>query len=233
MMPDNPRAVIGGNNPPDPLDAINAAHEAVISEAPNWLDGAPVETEAQMQAVDDLRKAARAWRMDLEAGQKSESAPLHDAWQAALARWKPTINDAQRIEKGLVAAVDGFKRKLAEQKAEAERKARAEAEAARRAAERAARAAAESDLEAQREAARLMVEAAAATAAAKAASTDTVKGMRTVTRYEVTDERALLHWIARNDRAAISAFIQEYARRNHGSLLGADGLTVWTEKVAA
>ena len=232
-MTDNPRAVIGGNCPPDPLDQINAAHEAVISEAPNWLDGTAVETEAQMKAVDELRKAARDWRMALEAGQKAESGPLHDAWKAALARWKPTIDDAQRIEKGLVAAVDAFKRKLAEEKAAKERAARAEAEAARRAAEDAARAAADSDLDAQREAARLMAEAAAATAAAKAASADTVKGMRTVTRYEITDHRALLNWIARNDRDAITAFIDEYARKHHADLTGADGIRVFKERTAA
>lgn len=118
-------ASIGHNNPPDPIDAINTAHEGVRMEAENWLDGAEVENEAQMIAVDDLRKGAREWRMALEAGAKSATAPLYDAWKAEGARWKPTVDDAKRIEAGLVAAVDGFKRRLA-----------AEKEAARREAER-------------------------------------------------------------------------------------------------
>lgn len=228
-----PPAPIGHNNPPDPLDQINAAHEATRLEADNWLDGTPVSSEAEMHAVDALRKAARDWRMALEAGQKSEAAPLHDAWKAALARWKPTIDDAQRVEKGLVALVDGFKRRLAAEKAEAERLARAEAEAARRAAEEAARRADAADIEAQREAARLQAEAEAAQIAAARASKDTVKGMRTVTRYEITDHRALLNWIARHDRDAITGFIEEYARREHKVIPNADGIRVWTEKVAA
>lgn len=226
-------ATIGHNNPPDPIDQINAAHEADRIEAENWLDGSPVENEAQMKAVDALRKAMREWRMALENGQKSEAAPLHDAWKAALARWKPTIEDAKRVEDGLVAAVDTFKRKLAAERAEAERKAREEAAAARRAAEEAARAADASNIEAQREAARLMAEAEAANKAAKAAAKDQVKGLRTVTRYEITDHRALLNWIARNDRDAITAFIEEYARREHKGLTNAEGIKVWQEKVAA
>lgn len=223
---------IGHNNPPDPIDQINASHEGMRMEAENWLDGTPVTNEGQMQDVDTLRKAMREWRLALQAGQKSEAAPLHDAWKAALARWKPVIEDAQRIEKGLVALVDGFKRKLAEEKAEAERKARAEAEAARRAAEQAARAADAANIEAQREAARLQAEADAAQRAAAAASKDTVKGLRTVTRYEITDHKALLNWIARNDRGALTAFIEEYARLNHRDVSSADGLRVWSEKVA-
>jgi membrane protein involved in colicin uptake len=128
--------------------------------------------------------------------------------------------------------VDVFKRKLAAEKAEAERKARAEAEAKRREAEKAARKADAADIEAQREAAEAMEAAKQAQAEAAAASKDTVKGLRTVTKYEVTDHRALLHWIAKNDRDAITAFVDEYARRNHRDIVGAEGLNVWQEKVA-
>ena len=227
-------ATIGHNNPPDPIDQINGQHEADRIEAENWLDGTAVENEAQMHSVDALRKAARDWRMALEAGQKSEAAPLHDAWKAALARWKPSIEDAQRIEKGLVALVDAFKRRLAAEKTEAERKARAEADAARRAAEEAARQASASDIEAQREAARLQAEAEAKQKAAAAASrANDVKGLRSVTRYEITDHRALLNWIAKNDRDAITAFIEEYARKEHAVLGAAEGIRVWKDKVAA
>jgi hypothetical protein len=227
----NSPAPMGHNNPPDPLDQINAAHDDVRAEAENWLDGATVTTEAEMTAVDALRKGARDWRLALEGGQKSEAAPLHDAWKAALARWKPTIEDAQRIEKGLVALVDGFKRKLAAEKAEAERKARAEAEAKTRAAAEAARAADVANIEAQREAARLQAEAEAAQIAAARASKDQVKGLRTTTMHEVEDHRAALHWIARHDREAVTAFVEDYARRNHARVQ-IDGVRVWKEKVA-
>ena len=53
--------------------------------------------------------------------------------------------------------------------------------------------------------------------------------MRTVTRYEITDHRALLNFIAKNARDDVTAFIEEWARKNHKTV-AADGLRVWTEK---
>ena len=229
----NAPAAIGHNLPPDPLDEALAPYGDFIEEASNWLDGSPVETEAQMKAVDALLKQIKAAHKSVETAQKSEAAPLHDAWKAALARYKPTLEDLDRIKKGLIGAVDAFKRKLAQERAEAEAKARAEAEAKARAAAEAARLASAADLEAQRAAAEAQREAEAAqvTAAKASKATKETKGLRTVTKYEVTDHRALLHWIAQNDRDAITAFIDEYARVNHRNL-NADGLRVWTEKVA-
>lgn len=227
----NERAVIGGNNPPDPIDAICATFEASRMEAENWLDGEPVTNEGQMKAVDGLRKDIRKMRLDLQAGQKSATAPLHDAYKAELARWKPSIEDAQRIEKGLVSLVDVFKRKLAAEKAEAERKAQAEAVAARRAAEEAARKADTANIEEQRAAAIAQQEAEEAQRRAAQASKDQVKGMRTVTRYEIEDHKALLHWVAANRRDDVVAFLEDWARKNHKSV-AADGLRTWQEKEA-
>ena len=221
------------NNPPDPIDEISAAFEADREEAANWLDGSPVENEHQMKAVDALRKSMRQWRLDLEKGQKSATAPLHDAYKAEMARWKPVIDDAKMIEGGLVAAVDAFKRKLAEEKKAAERAAWEEANCAKQEAEAKARAAAASDLEAQREAEAARQAAIDAERKAQEAKKDNVKGLRKVTKYEITDHKALLHWIAQNDREAVTAFIEDYARRNHkGKALAAAGLRVWDEKEA-
>lgn len=220
------------NNPPDPIDEALAPFGDFISEAENWLDGAAVENEGQMKAVDDLTKQLKAAKKAVEAAEESEAKPFYDQWKAAKARYKPTLDDLDRMVKGLVAAVDGFKRKLAAEKAEAERKAREEAARAMREAQEAARAAAATDIEAQRTAAAAQAAAEEAQRIAAAASKDTVKGMRTVTRYEITDHRALLNWIARNDREAITAFIEEWARRNHKENQKADGLRVWQEKEA-
>jgi hypothetical protein len=225
-------AAIGHNNPPDPIDTALAPFGDYISEAEGWLDGEPVSDEGQMKAVDALIKEIRAAEKAVNDAKESEAKPLHDAWKAALARYKPTLDDLDRIKKGLVATVDAFKRKLAAEKAEAERKARAEAEAKMRAAAEAARAADAANIEAQREAARLQQEAEDAQRAVAKASKDTVKGLVTVTRYEITDHRALLHWIAKNDKDAMTAFIEEYARSNHRRIDGADGLRVWQEKIA-
>ena len=228
----NPRAVLGGNNPPDPIDAICAQFEADRDEAANWLDGSKVENEDQMKAVDALRKSAREWRLALEAGQKSASAPLHDAWKAELARWKPTLDDAKRHEDGLKALLDGFKQKLAAEKAQAERVARHEAAQKMREAEEAARRANAANLEEQRAAAEAQREAEEALRRGAEAKKEKVTGLRTVTRYEIEDHRAALHDIAASDRDAITAFIEEYVRRNHKAR-AINGVRVWQDKVVA
>jgi len=174
----------------------------------------------------------RQMRLDLERGQKSAAAPLYDVYKAELARWKPTIEDAKRIEGGLVAAVDVFKRKLAEEKREAERLAWEAANKARREAEAKAAAANAADIEAQREAAAAKEAAMEAERMAQAARKDQVKGMRKAVKYEITSHRELLHWIAQNDKDAMTAFIEEWARKNHKENRNADGLRVWDAQEA-
>lgn len=228
----NAPAPIGHNLPPGPIDEALAPYGDFITEAEGWLDGEPVETEAQMKAVDALLKQIKAAEKATNEARDLATKPLHEAWKAEVARWKPTLDDLGRIKKGLVSLVDAFKRKLAAEKAREEAAKRAAAEKAHREAEERARQAAAGDIEAQRKAAAAAEAADIAKAEAAAASKDTVKGLRTVTRYEVMDHRALLHWIALNDRDAITAFINEYARQNHRKIEGADGLRVWTEKAA-
>ncbi len=227
-----PPPPIGHNNPPDPLDDALAPFGDTITEAENWLDGRAVQTEAEMRAVDALLSEVKCAEKAVSAAKDSEAKPLHDAWKAALARYKPTLEDLDRIKRGLVAAVDAFKRKLAAERQEAERRARAEAEAKARAAAEAAGAADLSNIDAQREAARLQNEAEIAQMeAARASKAAHVKGLRTTTFYEVTDHRAALHWIAKNDRDAVTAFVDGYARRHHAAA-NIDGVRVWQEKVA-
>jgi len=210
----NPRAVIGANNPPDPIDTATAPFGDVISEAENWLDGTAVETEAQMKSVDVLIKGVKQARKAVDDARDTVTKPLHDAWKAEIARWKPTQDDLDRIVKGLVGIVDGFKRKLATEKAEADRIAQAAAWEATRKAQEAARLADATNIEATRAAAQAMAEAEAAQAAAKATASDTVKGLRWYDRYEIVDHRKALHWIAANDRDAMTAFIEAYVAKN-------------------
>jgi len=202
------------NNPPDPLDEISAKFEAERLEADNWADGSPVENEVQMRAVDALRAAMRDWRIGLERGQKEATAPLRAVYQAELDRWKPSIEDAKRIESCLVAAVDGFKRRLAAERAEAERRAREEAERAAQALRDAHAAANAADLEAQRalaEAERQAEDARIKAAVAKKAAD--VRGMRTVTRYEVLDPVKLARHLWEHDREAQLASQADRARQ--------------------
>ena len=224
-------APIGHNSPPDPIDTITAAFEDARAEAESWLDGKAVETEGQMKAVDELRGSMRQWRLGLERGQKDASAPMHDAWKRELERWKPTIADAKMIEDGLVAIVDGFKRKLAAEKEAARKKAEAEAWEATRKAQEAARLADVANIDAQREAAAAMAEAEEKQRQAQIAAKDTVKGLRTVYRYAIDDHRAALHWIAKNDRDAMTFFVEAYVAKNFRTAT-IDGVTVTQGKEA-
>ena len=219
------------NNPPNPIEEALAPFMDSIEEAENWLDGTTVEDEPAMKAVDALISDIRKAKSEVARAKKSATAPLYDAWKAEGARWKPTEDDVERRLKGLAAAVDPFKRKLAAEKEAAKRKAYDEAQRKECEAQEAARQADATDYAAQMEADLKAQEAMEAKKAASAANKDTVKGLRTVTRYEVKDHRTALHWIAANDRDAITAFIDEYVRRNHKNS-AIDGVTVTTEKEA-
>ena len=230
-MTTDPRLAIGGNNPPDPIDEALAPYGDAIEEAQNWLDGEPIQNEEQLKATDALLKTIKGALKDLNTARDESTKPLHEAWKSEVARWKPTQDDLDRIIKGLVACQDPFKRALAAQKEAEKRAAWEAAEKARREAEEAARAAKAYDIAAQREAAEKAALAQRAAEEASAKQKDKVKGMRTVHRYEIEDHRAALHWIAQNDRDAMTAFIEAYVAKNHKDTEIA-GVKRWTEKEA-
>ena len=226
------RGEIGGNNPPDPIDEALSPFGAAIAEAENWLDGTAVDSEDQMNEVDGLLKEVKAAKKAVTTAEESAAKPIYDQWKAEKAKFTPTITDLDRIAKGLIAITDVFKRKLAAEKAEIARKAQDEMWRKSREAEEASRKANAGDIEAQRNAAALQAAFDAAEAQAQAASKDTVKGMRKVTKYEITDHRALLNYIAKEARDDVTAFIDEWARKNHKQYTTAAGLRVWEEKEA-
>jgi len=224
-------STIGHNNPPDPIDTALAPFGDAIEEAQNWLDGELIENEEQLRATDELLKTIKTAIKELNAARDDATKPLHEAWKAEVARWKPTQDDLERISKGIVAAQDPFKRALAAKKEAEKRAAWEAAEKARKEAEEAAFSAKASDIAAQREAAEKAALAQRAAEEASAKSKDKVKGMRTVRKYEIEDHRAALHWIAQNDRAAMTAFIETYVGMNHKTAEIA-GVRTWTEKEA-
>jgi hypothetical protein len=228
----NAPAKIGHNLPPDPIDEALAPFGDTITEAEQWLDGQKVETESQMKSADALLKGVKAARKAVDDARDVATKPLHDAWKGEVARWKPTQDDLDRLAKGLAAMVNDFKVALAAQKESARKEAERLAWEETRKAQEAARLADASNIEATRAAAAAMDAAEAAQKAAQAAAKDTVKGLRTVTKYQITDHRALLSFIAKNARDDVTAFIEEWARKNHKAFKGADGLNVWDEKEA-
>ena len=230
-MTDKLAAGLGHNNPPDPMEAVAAQYDDIISEATNWTDGSPVTTEAQMLSVDALIKGCKTYRADLAKAGKLCTEPLHTAWKASVAAVKVYTDDADRIQAALVASVGPFKASLAAEKEAARRAAWQTAQDAERAAEELARAADASNLDAQRAADAARNAALDAKKAASAAQKDTVKGLRTVTHHEVCDMRALVNWIATNDKDAMAEFARAYAAKNHSNMPDAIVRT-WTTKEA-
>lgn len=215
MNMQNPRATIGDNSPPTPMEVCASEHDDVISEAANWADGDAVESEDQMNAVDVIIKGLKSYRSDLNKAGKEYTSPAHTIWKEKVAEVKTYTDDADLMQKALVAAVAPFKAKLAAEK-EAERQAAwAAAREAERKADEAARKVNAADLEAAREAEAAKEAAMDAKKAASAAQKDTVKGLRTVTKHEICDMRALVNWIATNDKGAMAEFATEYARKHH------------------
>jgi len=222
---------IGHNNPPSDIDEAIAEYSDSIEEAQCWLDGDPISDEAQLRATDTLLKEIKGALKALNAARNAATKPLHEAWLAEVARWKPTQDDLDLIIKGLIAIQDPFKRALVEKKEAEKRAAWEAAETAKREAEKAANAARTSDIEAQREAALKADEAQRALEDASSKQKAKVKGMRTVYRYEIDDHRAALHWIAKKDRDAITEFINSYVAK-HNRDCDIEGVRTWTEKKA-
>ena len=216
MTDANPRAVIGANAPPEPMDpllAIQAEYDDTFAEVANWLDGGKVENESQMKAVDDLLSAVKDAEKAAIDAKEIEYRPHKAACDGVVSRWKLFLADLDRQRKGLIAAQDVFKRALAAEKETARKDAERKAWDATEAARKAAEAAAPTDLDSQREAAVMAEAAAVAQKASNAAKKDVVKGMRTVTIREIVDGKACINWIAQNDKPALLAFMQAYVDR--------------------
>jgi hypothetical protein len=229
----NDLSPIGHNQGPtlDPIEALTAQYDELLSEVANWTDGALVENEAQHDAVAELLKQFKTYSSALTKAAKERTDPLHKAWKAEVAAVKVYTDDADRMQGTLVACVAPFKAKLAEAKKAAERASWEAADKARREAEAKAAAINAADLDAVREADAARQAALDAQKAASASSKGKVKGMRTVHHFEVTSHKELINDILTNDRAALVAFMDEYARRNHRARTLA-GVRVWTTQEA-
>jgi len=227
----NPRAVIGDNAPPDPIDVALEPYGDVLEEVANWLDGATVENDGQLAATDALLKELKAARKAVDEARDECTRPLHEVWKAEVARWKPTQDDLDRQVKCLVAAQAPYKQKLLAEQEAAKAKAREEAERIAEEARKAHLAANAASIEEQRKADDLLAAAEEAAKLAAKADKASVKGMRTVQVYVIESHKDALNWIARNDREAITAFIEDYVRRNFNGR-SIDGVKVETVKEA-
>jgi len=122
---DNDRAVIGGNNPPEPtpLEAHTANIDDLYEEAHNWLDGTPIENQGQADEVTRLLDLAKKAGKAADTQRAAEKKPHDDAAKVVQAAWKPLVDKASRVETGTKAAIGKWLVKVQE----AQRAAAAEA----------------------------------------------------------------------------------------------------------
>jgi hypothetical protein len=123
-------ATIGHNNPPAPTPfeahQINAAD--LTDEAKNFLDGKPIETEGQAEAVAKILTSAReAWKAADEQ-RKVEKRPHDAAAQAVQDQWNPLLGTVKKVEDAAKAAQTAWLIKKDEEQREIAAKAKAEAD---------------------------------------------------------------------------------------------------------
>jgi hypothetical protein len=220
------RHAIGGNQPP-PVEAF-ALHIEELFSLVSGSVAAPVQTDEQEAALDALLDDVRKAKKDADAERAAEKKPHDDAAKAVQAAWKPLLDRCDKAAEAIKAALTPYRTAKQRAKDEAARIAREEAEAKQRAAQAALRQS--DDLEA-RFAAEEQLKQAEKLAAQANRIDRSATGLRTYQVADVTDRRALLEHVMRNDPDALTAWLAEYARKALPAQL--PGVTIRIEKKAA
>jgi hypothetical protein len=245
-------AAIGHNMPPEPtpFEAVEQKIFDLYDEAKQWLDGEPVSTQGQADALNKLINLIRDAEKEADALRKEEVKPFDDGKAEVQARYAPLIADTKSVKGKTVLALAAAKEaltpwltKVEEEKRESERKAREEAEAAQRAAQEALRAADAADLSAREEAERLVEQAKKAEIAARVAAKDKgqakggegrATGLCTYYVPEITDAVVFARHLWQHRRPEMDGFLNEMAGKmvaqNHDQTI--PGVTIHTEKRA-
>ena len=244
----NQIATIGHNSPPPSPFELMAEHiNDLYDEAAQWLDGEPVTTQQQADALNTLENRIREAAKDCEAMRKEEVKPLDEAKAEIQGRYNPLIGETKTVTGKTVAAINAVKAalrpyllELDRQQKEAARIAREEAEAKQAAAMEAMRARDAANLEQAAEAEKLVQEAKQAEADAKRAENakahakggGRASGLRSVWRASMTDEKAAAGWMWTEHRAELMAFVQEYAdKATRAGKRSIPGFEILEEKV--
>lgn len=255
----NPRAVIGGNEPP-PEEQIKPEWEAVrvhmddlLTEAANWADGVKIESQEQADAVGRLRQllqdaanlADKARVVEKEPFDKA-IAEIQDRYNAYIAPMKNKVPG--KVSKAVVALgnlLTPWLNKLEAEKAERERKAREEAEAAQAAALAARQEAKKSDDLSQIDAADdLLAQAEEAAQALRQVEREKVRakgeyraiGLRSKWSARLREGeggKALVHY-AKVQPERVKAFLQQLADEDvRRGVREIPGFTINEERIAA
>lgn len=223
----NERAVIGNNMPPmTTFEAIKINIVDLYAEARLWLDGTPIETQEQADAVNTLKDSIKKAKKAADDAYDEEVRPHQETVKEIQARYneltgknKSVTGLAIKAEQACNAALKPYLLELDRQQQEAARLAREEADRLQREAQEAMRQRDAANL-AEREAAEaLVVEAKKAeTAAHKAENVKAhakgegrATGLRTIHRAVLADRKEAAAWCWVDHRDELMVFIQDLA----------------------
>lgn len=220
---ENPRAVVGGNNPPEPtpFETVSVSINDLYGEAKLWLDGEPVSTQEQASALNTLQTRIREAAKLAEKCRKDEAKPFDDGKKEVQERYKPVIAKADQADDAVKAALKPY---LLALQAEQDRIAKAAREEAARKQQEAVAAMRERDasnLQQREDAEKLVRDAKEAEEAARRAENakahakgeGRATGLRTVYRPVLTDRRAAAAWVWSNHTDDLMTFIQNLAEK--------------------
>jgi hypothetical protein len=228
--PDNPRAVIGDNNPPveTPAAAPEATWEAIkvhlddlLTEAANWADGIAIENDDQSAAVATLQRSLQDAVTLADKARVAEKKPLDDLIEEIQNRYNayiaPLKNRAPGSASKAIAALQNLLTAwLTKKDDERRQREREAAAAAAKAAAEALTAKAEAkettDLEVMDRAEDKLAEAEQLIRQAKGVASEKVQargegraiGLRSYWSAEITDQKAaILHYMKTRPEAFI------------------------------
>ena len=243
----NAIASVGHNNPPSPFDEIKTRIEDLYDEAKQWLDGEPVTTQDQANALNTLETRIREAAKEAEALRKSEVKPFDDAKAEIQERFNTLIGETKTVTGKTVMAIAAIKGALRPYLLELDRiqreaaaKARAEAEKAEQAALVAMQTRSADNLAEREDAERLLAEAKALDAAASKAESakahakgeGRATGLRSEWRAQMNNQRDAAAWAWTAYRDELMVFVQSRADKEvRAGARAIPGFTIIEEKV--
>lgn len=237
QVAENPRAVLGGNNPPEEMTAFDAVKINITDlydEAKLWLDGEAVTEQSQADAINTLKTKIKEAFDAAEAQREIEIKPHQTTVKEIQARYNELIGSnksitglAVKAEQACNAALKPFLLELDRQQREKAQLAREAADKLRDEALAAMQARNPANLAQNEEAEKLVKDAKAAEvvanqagkAKAHAKGEGRATSLRTVYRAVIVDQREAAAWLWSTHSSEVMQLAQEMASKavNAGS----------------
>ncbi len=223
---------LGHNNPPAYL-AVFEEIDDLYQTAKDFADGEPIGDEAMHDTISKIRDQIHELGKRADELRVEEKKPHDDAAAAVQSKYKPALTKVKQAKDALGDLLAAWRKRVADEKAEAARLAREEADRKAAAAQEAVRASS-GDLEARERAEELLQEAKAherhARRTDKAATTGL--GLRTTWKAELVDEAAALDHYYPLYREAFLDMVRGYAAADaRGGARKIPGFRVYEERV--